>query len=42
LMYVIADKNPQQAADLAQIMQSVPWRMERFSEEILNTLHKNK
>ncbi|HEX6304218.1 MAG TPA: HRDC domain-containing protein [Anaerolineales bacterium] len=38
LLYTIASKNPRLERDLNTILQEVPWRRERFGEEILEVL----
>jgi ribonuclease D len=38
VLYTIAASNPCSAADLAGIMQDVPWRLARFGKEILRAL----
>lgn len=40
LLSAIADSNPRQPKDLAAILKEVPWRMERFGEQILEALSK--
>jgi ribonuclease D len=42
LMHTLAEKNPQTAEELAQILCDVPWRREHFGEEILQALSKRK
>jgi ribonuclease D len=38
LMYTLVEENPQDADTLAQVMKDVPWRLERFGDEILAVL----
>jgi ribonuclease D len=38
LMMVLAEANPHGSGELAEILQSVPWRLERFGEQILGVL----
>lgn len=38
ILYEIAAENPGTKTQLAQIMEDVPWRFERFCDQILNTL----
>ncbi len=38
LMVVLAEANPRNPGGLAEIMQSVPWRLEHFGEQILGVL----
>lgn len=38
LMMAIAVRNPEQMADLAEVMRGSPWRLEHFGEEILEVL----
>ncbi len=38
LMMAIAMRNPEQMADLAEVMGKSPWRLEHFGEEILEVL----
>ena len=42
LMHALAEKDPQTAEELAQILCDVPWRREHFGEEILRVLSKRK
>jgi ribonuclease D len=41
LMFTIAERNPQDFDDLESIMCDVPWRLERFGDQILETLSHN-
>jgi ribonuclease D len=41
LMFTIAERNPQDYHDLESIMCDVPWRMERFGDQILEALSHN-
>jgi ribonuclease D len=38
LMYTLVEENPQDADTLAQVMKDVPWRLDRFGDEILAVL----
>jgi ribonuclease D len=38
LLNALAEKNPRRFEDLATIMNSVPWRLERFGEQILSII----
>ncbi len=38
LLYALAEANPQQTAELKQILETVPWRREKFGEEIIRVL----
>jgi ribonuclease D len=38
LMYTLVEENPQDADTLAQVMKDVPWRFDRFGDEILAVL----
>jgi ribonuclease D len=38
LLYAIATHNPKNSAELAEILYEVPWRMERFGDQILERL----
>jgi ribonuclease D len=38
LLYAIATHNPKNSAELAEILNEVPWRMKRFGEQILERL----
>jgi ribonuclease D len=38
LLYALAERNPRDGEELAQVMSDVPWRLERFGEEILGQL----
>jgi len=38
LMMILAETNPRDSGELAKIMQSVPWRLKRFGEQILGVL----
>jgi ribonuclease D len=42
LMYSLAAQNPGDYPSLTTVMQDVPWRLERFGEQILVTLDKRK
>jgi hypothetical protein len=42
LMTGIAEKNPKYADDLAEILSEVPWRLQRFGQEIFSTLVNGK
>jgi len=37
-MLVLAQRNPSNIEELAQALVDVPWRLERFGDELLNTL----
>ena len=39
LLYTIAEHNPRKVEELARILRGVPWRMERFGEEIMDVLY---
>jgi len=41
LLYAIAEHNPHHSEGLADILSNVPWRMERFGEQIMNVLENN-
>ena len=41
LMFTIAEQNPQDYEDLVLIMKEVPWRLERFGDQILEALSHN-
>jgi hypothetical protein len=34
----LAEENPRRFEDLATVMNSVPWRLERFGEQILSII----
>jgi hypothetical protein len=38
LLYAIAAKNPRTQKDLGAILEQVPWRLQRFGEQILEVL----
>lgn len=38
LLYAVAGQNPRSKAELAEILNEVPWRMDRFGEQILERL----
>ena len=38
LLFSLAEQNPRQPEDLADVMSDVPWRLERFGERILEVL----
>ncbi len=40
LLSLLAAKNPLEKADLAECLQDVPWRLERYGEEIINVLKR--
>ncbi|MBC8496477.1 MAG: HRDC domain-containing protein [Chloroflexi bacterium] len=42
LLYALAEQNPETKADLAPIMESVPWRLGEFGDEILYLLALSK
>lgn len=42
LMNAIAERNPQQGEQLAQVLKDSPWRLERFGEQILNLLDRTQ
>ena len=41
LMFSIAEQNPHDYDDLLVIMQDVPWRLDRFGDQILESLSHN-
>jgi ribonuclease D len=41
LMFTIAERNPNDYDDLVSIMSDVPWRMERFGDQILEAISHN-
>jgi ribonuclease D len=41
LMVALAEMNPGHSGELAEVMDSVPWRLERFGEQILELLGGN-
>lgn len=42
LMYAIAEGNPRRSEELSELMADVPWRLERFGEEMLALLNPKK
>jgi ribonuclease D len=42
LLYTLAECNPTQAQTLESALEDAPWRRERFGEQILDLLRKNK
>jgi hypothetical protein len=38
VMYAIAAQDPANHGELAELMAQVPWRLDRFGDEILGTL----
>jgi ribonuclease D len=38
LMLILASKNPQSKQELGKILRSVPWRFEKYGDEIFNLL----
>jgi hypothetical protein len=37
----LAMRNPRSTQELAETMQTVPWRLEHFGSQILEALHKH-
>lgn len=42
LLYKLAEENPRNADETAQILADVPWRLEHFGRQILNTVQGKK
>ncbi len=42
ILYTLADKNPKNNNDLAQIMKSIPWRLKEYGDEILSLQKSSK
>ena len=42
LLYSLAEENPKTQAKFEQILQSVPWRLEKFGDEIFNLLKASR
>ncbi len=40
LLFALAERNPRDAEELAQVLQDVPWRLERFGAQILAVLRR--
>jgi ribonuclease D len=38
ILYVLAEKNPKTKAKFSKLMESIPWRLDQFGEEIFNLL----
>jgi len=41
LLYDLAEKNPKSKLEFNQIMKSIPWRLDRFGEEIFDLLRSS-
>jgi ribonuclease D len=39
LLHAVAERNPHTIEELAEILKDVPWRLENFGPQILNTIH---
>ena len=39
LLYMIAERNPRQAQDMADLLRDAPWRLDHFGSQILAALH---
>lgn len=42
LMFLLAERNPRQPADLAAVLQAIPWRLEHFGDQLLAVLTKSQ
>ena len=42
LLVEIAEQDPRQMQDLSRLLKDVPWRMERFGEQILEVVHPHR
>jgi hypothetical protein len=40
-MISLAEKGPRTPAELAEVMEAAPWRLEHFGEQILEALTKH-